>query len=75
MSDAPLPCLQRLAMGLTGRESVEEDAAPLVTAGVVESPTNNNLVEDSPISAQQAPLPDNVGKHADVNVRYVYLYG
>ena len=64
-------------MGLTGRESVEEDAAPLVPpgagsgagAGVVESPTNNNLVEDSPISGQQPPLPDNVGKHADVNVR------
>lgn len=75
--------LQRLALGLTGRESVEEDAdvAPLVS-GVVESPTNNNLVEDSPVSAPlggalagltalqgRATLPDNVSKHADVNSR------
>lgn len=68
LGDKP-PLIKRLAMGLTGRESMEEDAAPLV--GVVESPTNNNLVDDSPLTtdAQQGPLADNVGKHADVNVR------
>ncbi|XP_052122769.1 tensin-4-like isoform X2 [Frankliniella occidentalis] len=50
LGDKP-PLIKRLAMGLTGRESVEEDAdvAPLVS--VVESPTNNNLVEDSPVGA------------------------
>ncbi|KAJ1522143.1 hypothetical protein ONE63_002454 [Megalurothrips usitatus] len=52
LGDKP-PLIKRLAMGLTGRESVDEDAdvAPLVAAGVVESPTNNNLVEDSPVGA------------------------
>ncbi|KAK3921766.1 Tensin-4, partial [Frankliniella fusca] len=57
LGDKP-PLIKRLAMGLTGRESVEEDAdvAPLVS--VVESPTNNNLVEDSPVGAAPGgPLP------------------
>lgn len=51
LGDKP-PLIKRLAMGFTGREAVDEDAsdvAPLVAA-VVESPTNNNLVEDSPVT-------------------------
>ncbi|XP_034242439.1 uncharacterized protein LOC117645969 [Thrips palmi] len=57
LGDKP-PLIKRLAMGFTGRETVDEDAsdvAPLVAA-VVESPTNNNMVEDSPVTSHAPPL-------------------